>query len=314
MYKGLVTSGCSFSLWDAVDGHGWPYYLQQQLLSDGMLSKDFSSFHRGLGSNGNMLIARNTVEAISRLLDNGIESEEILCVVQWSAINRHQFFLEDAGEDFLTDANGQPRVFKHNLIGKKFVNGVLEVKRDGTRILTEEQKKSLLQKYHSTHGYNKDYLPEGEPVPIIDRRSHPWIKRPDGYHLINQPSDWSWWKTEDHLDKQYFKYFHSIANDVIESLWNWITLQNYCEVNNVKIFYTFMFEHDKEMLLDDEVGSKWAWEYMRKGIKRDNVLTSITEYLESFETSRKVFIEDGHPSTTGHKIFSDYLKKSLTNT
>ena len=33
MYKGLVTSGCSFSLWHSVDGKGWPYYLQQQLLS-----------------------------------------------------------------------------------------------------------------------------------------------------------------------------------------------------------------------------------------------------------------------------------------
>ena len=37
MYKALVTSGCSFSLYDPSDEghpHGWPYFLQQQLLSD----------------------------------------------------------------------------------------------------------------------------------------------------------------------------------------------------------------------------------------------------------------------------------------
>ena len=92
MYKGLVTSGCSFSLWDSP---GWNRYLQQQLLSDGILSEDFSSFHRGLGGNGNMLIARNTMEAISRLLDKGIKGEDILCVVEWSGINRHQFFIDN---------------------------------------------------------------------------------------------------------------------------------------------------------------------------------------------------------------------------
>ncbi len=95
MYKGLVTSGCSFSLWHSVDGKGWPYYLQQQLLSDSILSEDFDSFHRGIGGNGNMLIARNTIEAISRLLDKGVNGKDILCVVQWSGINRHQLFLQD---------------------------------------------------------------------------------------------------------------------------------------------------------------------------------------------------------------------------
>ena len=98
MYKGLVTSGCSFSLYDPSDEghpHGWPYFLQQKLLSDGILSEDYSSFHRGVGGNGNMLIARNAMEALSRLLDKGMDGEEILCVVEWSGVNRHQLFLEN---------------------------------------------------------------------------------------------------------------------------------------------------------------------------------------------------------------------------
>ena len=47
-----------------------------------------------MGANGNTLIARNTIEAISRLLDKGMSGEEILCIVEWSGTNRHQFFID----------------------------------------------------------------------------------------------------------------------------------------------------------------------------------------------------------------------------
>ena len=101
MYKGLITSGCSFSLYDiSHNKHGWPYFLQHKLVQDGYLSKDYTSYHRGLGSNGNMLIARNAYEGISRLLNKGIKGEEILCVVEWSGVNRYQYFLERANSYF----------------------------------------------------------------------------------------------------------------------------------------------------------------------------------------------------------------------
>ena len=41
MYKGLVTSGCSFSLYDiSHNKHGWPFFLQHKLVQDGYLSKE----------------------------------------------------------------------------------------------------------------------------------------------------------------------------------------------------------------------------------------------------------------------------------
>jgi len=244
MYKGLVTSGCSFSLYDVGNkSHGWPYFLQQKLLSDGILSEDFSSFHRGLGGNGNMLIARNTMEALNRLLKKGIKGEEILCVVGWSGVNRNQFFIDDTTLE----------VFQYD-VGIRFEDG---------------EYKDLV-----AHGKN-------------------------GYYLVNEPSD---------LNLK----FQSHTNDVIESLWNWTTLQNYCEVNNIKPYYTFMFEHDKEMLLDDDVGDPWAWKYLRDNIIIDNVLTSINKHLEE-HLHKNLFLPDGHPNKRGHKVFSDYLKKSLTN-
>jgi hypothetical protein len=222
MYKGLVTSGCSFSEYDiSHNEHGWPFFLQHKLVNEGYFSKEYNSYHRGLGGNGNMLIARNTYDALNQLLKKGIKGEDILCIVQWSGISRHQIFLEKDDDYYL-------------------------------------QLEYLLRIYH--------------------------------------------------------KYFQNHINDVINSLWNWITLQNYCEVNNVKPYYTFMSEHDKEMLLDDELGGKHAWGYLRDDIKRDNVLISITEYLKE-STYKSVFEKDGHPSEKGHKIFSDkclypFIKKA----
>ena len=259
MYKGLVTSGCSFSLYDPSDEghpHGWPYFLQQQLLSDGILSEDFSSFHRGVGGNGNMLIARNAMEALSRLLDKGIDGEEILCVVEWSGVNRHQLFLENTS---------QP-ITSHEC-GIKFKDG----------------------KYED----------------LVEHKNN-------GYYLINSYGE-DWYT--DHnldLDKMYNQHFQNITNDVINSLWNWLTLQQYCELNDINPLYTFMFEDDKELMLEDSIGHKWSYEYLQKQIKKDNVLTSITKYLEEY-SFKNLFMPDGHPNKRGHKVFSDYLKKSLTS-
>ena len=257
MYKGLVTSGCSFSLYDPSDEghpHGWPYYLQKQLLSDGILSEDFSSFHRGLGGNGNMLIARNTMEALNRLLKKDLKGEEILCIVEWSGTSRNQFYIDRASFYLSTKSKEVPGDLYQYDVGIRFEDGEY-------KDLSESKR--------------------------------------NGYYLVNQPSD---------LNLK----FQSHINDVIESLWNWTTLQNYCEVNNIKPYYTFMYEHDKEMLLDDDVGDPWAWKYLRDNIIIDNVLTSINKHLEE-HLHKNLFLPDGHPNKRGHKVFSDYLKKSLTN-
>ena len=133
------------------------------------------------------------------------------------------------------------------------------------------------------------------------------------------------------MAKLYFKHFQNVTNDVINSLWNWITLQNYCEINNVKPYYTFMFEHDKGLLLKDELGKEWAWKYLQDDIIRDNIIDSITEFLENYKDTSKPYAfnkrkligellpGDGHPSQLGHKIFTDkclypFINKGLTST
>ena len=289
MYKGLITSGCSFSLYDiSHNKHGWPYFLQHKLVQDGYLSKDYTSYHRGLGSNGNMLIARNAYEGISKLLNKGIKGEEILCVVEWSAVNRYQYFLERAYSYFDSETNSYEKAYHHD-VGIKFEGG---------------EYKPLVANYKD--GYillNAQHEDDNTEIPQYTRD----------------------------MAKLYFKHFQNVTNDVINSLWNWITLQNYCEINNVKPYYTFMFEHDKGLLLKDELGKEWAWKYLQDDIIRDNIIDSITEFLENYKDTSKSYAfnkrklagellpGDGHPSQLGHKIFTDkclypFIKKGLTST
>lgn len=275
MYKALVTSGCSFSLWDSP---GWNRYLQQQLLFDGLLSKDFDALHRGLGGNGNMLIARSAIEALSRLLDKGVKGEDILCIVQWSGISRHQVFIDRESTEINEWLSYRDDIYQYDIGPRDF---------------------------------NPIKFEDGKEIPKPDNREELLNKKRNGYYLIHR-SEGVFEDNSDYLDKIYYKYISNTPNDVTESLWNWTTLQNYCEVNNIKPYYTFMFEHDKELLLDDDLGDTWAWKYLRDNIITDNVLTSITKYLE--ENSRKnLFMPDGHPNKRGHKVFNNYLIKSLTS-
>ena len=61
-----------------------------------------------------------------------------------------------------------------------------------------------------------------------------------------------------------------------------------CEVNNIKPYYTFMFEHDKEMLLDDDIGESWAWKHLRKNIIMC-VVQDHNEYRDNRQENRKDF-------------------------
>ena len=69
-----------------------------------------------------MLIARNAYEGISKLLNKGIKGEEILCVVEWSAVNRYQYFLERAYSYFDSETNSYEKAYHHD-VGIKFEGG-----------------------------------------------------------------------------------------------------------------------------------------------------------------------------------------------
>ena len=91
-FKHLITSGCSFS--DARTPYTWPLQLSS--------SYNISSYHTGLGSQGNGLIARKAIYAVHRALMQGISPKEILVGIMWSGPDRQDFYVS------------QPRVDVHD--------------------------------------------------------------------------------------------------------------------------------------------------------------------------------------------------------
>lgn len=84
-FKHLITSGCSFS--DARTPYTWPLQLSS--------SYNISSYHTGLGSQGNGLIARKAIYAVHRALMQGISPKEILVGIMWSGPDRHDFYFSN---------------------------------------------------------------------------------------------------------------------------------------------------------------------------------------------------------------------------
>ena len=50
-----------------------------------------------------------------------------------------------------------------------------------------------------------------------------------------------------------------------------------------------MFEHDKYLLLKNALGKEWSWKYLQNDIIRDNIVDSITEFLENYKDTSKSY-------------------------
>ena len=85
----LVTSGCSFSDncvndTDVVPGR-WPHFVAKRI--------NAKLYNRGQGSCGNDWISKSVIYETQKLLDNGINPQNILVMVMWSGIDRKGKFI-----------------------------------------------------------------------------------------------------------------------------------------------------------------------------------------------------------------------------
>jgi hypothetical protein len=85
----LVTSGCSFSDncvndTDVVPGR-WPHFVAKRI--------NAKLYNRGQGSGGNDWISKSVIYETQKLLDNGINPQNILVMVMWSGIDRKGKFI-----------------------------------------------------------------------------------------------------------------------------------------------------------------------------------------------------------------------------
>jgi len=86
MSKLLITSGCSFSDISFMDRKTWPLVLADSLI-------EYKGLHLGKSSNGNGLISRRLIYAVSDALQNNKPSD-IIVGVMWSGSARHDFYNE----------------------------------------------------------------------------------------------------------------------------------------------------------------------------------------------------------------------------
>lgn len=79
----LVSSGCSFSF----DDFTWPTYLAKCLNAE--------HHQMGWGSSGNGFISRRAIQKVIELLNNSVDSKDILVGIMWSGPDRIEIYTED---------------------------------------------------------------------------------------------------------------------------------------------------------------------------------------------------------------------------
>lgn len=90
--KHLVTSGCSFSVpgdytkGTSIQPDTWPEWLDKLICPK-------KSYHLGVSSNGQELISRKAIHTVQQLLDEGVESKNIIVGIMWSTEDRRQFYI-----------------------------------------------------------------------------------------------------------------------------------------------------------------------------------------------------------------------------
>jgi len=93
----LVTSGCSFSKpGDYTRGTStqpdtWPEWVEYFLQPE-------TAIHLGVSSNGQELISRKLVHTIQKLINQGIDTQDILVGVMWSTEDRKQFYIPNGSD------------------------------------------------------------------------------------------------------------------------------------------------------------------------------------------------------------------------
>ena len=91
MAKVLITGGCSFSELSGAHYGTWPNHLSANL-------PDYEHIATGLGAQGNGLISRRIIYAVTEALKT-TAPKDILVGIMWSGPERHDFFNEDINID-----------------------------------------------------------------------------------------------------------------------------------------------------------------------------------------------------------------------
>jgi len=91
--KKFIASGCSFTFED----WNWPTHVTEEF--------NWKLYNVGMGSMGNRLIANRCITKVQKLLNNGINSKDIVVGVMWSGIDRYDLFCHRKDKEYLKSTN-----------------------------------------------------------------------------------------------------------------------------------------------------------------------------------------------------------------
>lgn len=228
--KIFVSSGCSFSECISDGINTWPVHIQNILKPKEHISK-------GMGSQGNGLIARSIIYEVDRLLRQGVKNTDIVVGVMWSGYSRHEYYWDKQS-------------------------------RGG----------------------------EWEPM-----RHDGWMYNPTNFNPEDNSGGWiitnAHWKT----CKEYYKYYYDPIGGQINTLEHILRTQWFLEKN--KIDY-FMMKYMNEMF---ELYNEIPCRHLQAQINWTKFVSRQGCYEWCREKNECYISENGHPTTNGHKDFTESL-------
>lgn len=261
--KKIITSGCSFS--DPATPYTWPNVLQKHV---DRTVEGVSFTHTGLSSQGQELIQKKALFAITEALSQGFKPEEIAVFVMWSGTERKTFYINN------------PDTISNIVSSWKNTDAAWSLQfGDLTSSLTNAKKvETLIDR-------GVMYNPEGGwYIPGNNKNDLDFIKE---FYLFG--------KTANDLGPSH------------TSLENIILLQLFCKLNNIQLYQQFYMDYvlsDIESFSDNQIINylykQLDWETF---ISKQSIHGFLLDNPSCFKSPT-----DAHPNGLGHRIwFTDVI-------
>lgn len=203
--KYIVTSGCSFTrqyrrigitgneydfMNDAISQWKWPHFIQKEY-------PDYKVLNYGNPTNDNAVIAKSILYGVNKLLKEGVSTENIKVVVQWSGWSRNSAFISK-----------QKQIENNYFLNKEFV-----AERDKDRWPINED-----------FAHINDFI--NEPKKYIGE--HGYFILSGGYHNGHVKA-----KAKEYFE-DYVDHIFSAEERMIEYLQNILLIQYFCKANGIE--------------------------------------------------------------------------------
>lgn len=207
MIKYLVTSGCSFT--HDPRSPSWAYLLNDRLKDT---YPDLFFKNTAYPSQGNIIIQKKAMYALSNLLDQKVNTDEILCVVMWSGLERQTFYIDG---DYAT--NKLIKFLEHD-----FEGGV-----EGQLLDLENR------------------IPNSRKIVTKNNISF-CINMSGGWYLRLPSMGCDAGDIDTYRLSDVFPSTHQVINTVE----NMVMLENFCKINNIKLVHQFFRQNVLDSILE----------------------------------------------------------------